>query len=99
MAMQLVSEERLREIAEPLGGVEAMKERFAEHSRAAARLIEDWDELLEQYPDQWVAVGPEGVLATGDSNMAVLSELRGREAPVGEFVVKFFSTAPKVLIL
>ena len=99
MVMQLVSEERLREIAEPLGGVEAMKERFAEHGRAAARLIEYWDELLEQYPDQWVAVGPEGVLASGDSNMAVLSELRGREAPVGEFVVKFFSTAPRVLIL
>lgn len=99
MAMQLVSAERLRELADPFGGVEALNERFAEHGRASARLIQDWDELLEQYPDRWVAVGQDGVLATADSNAALLADLRSREAPVGEFVVKFFSSAPQVLIL
>ena len=99
MAMQLVSEERLREIAEPFGGVEAYQERFAEHGRASARLIRDWDELRERYPDRWVAVGPDGLLAAADNNESLLAEVRGRGFESGQFVVEFFDTTPAVLVL
>ena len=92
MAMQLVSEEHLREIAEPFEGVAALHDRFAEHGRAAARLIEDWDELLEQCPARWVAVGPDGVLAVSDRTPALLSDVRGRGFESDRLVVESAET-------
>ena len=97
--MALVSPERLREIAEPFGGVAAFNERFEEHSRAAARLNQEWSELLKIYPDRWVAMGQDGVLAVADTNAALLADVRGLGFESGQFVVEFFDTYPEVLIL
>ena len=99
MVSLAVSEDRLREIAAPYGGVDVMNRRMAQHKQAFARLNQDWAILLAQYPDRWVAVGPDGVLATASSQQALLAEIRASEESVGEFVVDYLDASNEVLIL
>ena len=99
MTSLAVSEDRLRDIAAPYGGIDAMNYRMAQHKKAFARLNQDWELLLAQYPDRWVAVGPDGVLATASSQQELLAGIRAREENVGEFVTEYLNTSNEVLIL
>ena len=94
-----VSEDRLREIAAPYGGIEAMNRQMDQHEQASARFNRDRELLLDQYPDRWVAVGPDGLLATATTIEAWLAEIRADQRQDQAFVVELIDTSPEVLIL
>lgn len=99
MTSLAVSEERLKEIAAPYGGIDAMNRQMDQHEQASARLNQDWEHLLAQYPDSWVAVGPGGLLATASTIEALLAEIRADQQQDEAFVVELMDTSPEVLIL
>ena len=54
---------------------------------------------MAKYPDRWIAVGPDGVLLVAATSQDLLAELRVKDVPPGEFVVRFLDTNPAVLVL
>ena len=94
-----ISEDRLREIAAPYGGIEALNRRRALHNQATARLSKEWADLLVQYPNHWVAMGPDGLLATALSAAALRSELRAADKDGDVFAIGMLNASSEVLIL
>ncbi len=60
-------EEFLRKAIEELGGPMAWDDGMAEFYKAASRLGGKYDALVEKYPDKWVDMGKDGVVAVCDS--------------------------------
>ena len=94
-----VSEDRLREIAAPYGGIDALNRRMDLHNQATARLSKEWGDLMVKYPNHWVAMGPDGLLATALSAAALRSELRAAKKDGDAFAVGMLKVSPEVLIL
>lgn len=99
MTSLAVSEDRLREIATPYGGIDAMNRQMDQHEEAYARLNQDWEFLLDRYPDRWVAVGPDGLLATAPTIEDLLANIRADQRQDEAFAVELMDTSPEVLIL
>ena len=56
-------------------------------------------ELMEKYPDKWVAITMDGVVAIGDSKNDVLDEVESQGVRRRDVVVEYLETDPPVLIL
>ena len=94
-----VSQNRLREIAAPYGGIDALNQRMALHNQATARLSKEWDDLMVQHPDHWVAMGPDGLLAAALTVEDLLSELHAAHCEHDAFAMGMLNTSTEVLIL
>lgn len=81
------------------GGFDTLRDRMAEFHNAAARMRRERPTLMNDHPNNWVAMGPDGVLAIGHSFDSVLEELDSRGESESEFVIDFLDTAPPTLIL
>ena len=94
-----MSEEHIREFAEPYGGIDALNRRVDLHRKAAARLSREWDNLIAEYPDHRVAMGADGVLATALSVDDLLSQLHATGKRDEPFAMRFLntSTVPRFL--
>ena len=80
-------------------GYEVIKQRDEAFWAAFHRMVEDFDALMEKYPDKWVAVGKDGVIAVGDSPDEVAQEVEDQGYRDWEFMVEFLESAPVPLIL
>ena len=94
-----LSEEQLREIAAPYGGLEALNALMDRFTKAMQRLHRELPELTEQYPDQWVAMGVDGLLATAFTHEALLADLRARGVGNGSRCIKFLDTSRVSMVL
>ena len=63
------------------------------------RMDKEYPSLMEQYPNKWVAVGKDGVLAVADSMEEVFAEVESSGLSGSEFEVEFFDSNPPDLIL
>ena len=54
---------------------------------------------MEKYPDKWVALAMDGVVAIGDSKNDVLDEVERLGVRRRDVVVEYLETDPPVLIL
>ena len=84
---------------EEMGGAHNLIDDLAEFRQLRIRMSEQHTALIEQYPDQWVAVGLNGLLAVGESQDEVLQTLDDRGIPRSDVVVEYLDTDPPVLIL
>lgn len=96
---QPMDESRVAGIIKDMGGVKALRERHEEVHRVFARLDRERFNLMEMYPDKWVAVGKDGVLAVGDSMEEVFAEVESAGLSGSEFEVEFLDSDPPDLIL
>ena len=94
-----LSEEQLREIAAPYGGVEALNAKMDRFRKAVERLHQELPELTEQYPDQWVAMGEDGLLATAFTHEELLADLRARGIGKDGWCTKFLDTSKASMVL
>ena len=94
-----LSEERLREITAPYGGPEFLNAQMERFTRAMQRLHRELPDPIEQYPDQWVAMGEDGLAATALSNEALLADLRARGIDNDALLIQFLDTSPGSLVL
>ncbi len=58
-----------------------------------------WDELLERYPEQWVSIFNEQVVAASPNLDEVLSQKKAKGVPAGHGLVEYVTTKEDVLIL
>ena len=87
------------EMIEEMGGARALIDDLAEFERLQVRMSNEYETLLADHPDKWVAMGRSGTLAVGDSEEDVhraVADLGHRRSDV---VVEFLDTDPPVLIL
>lgn len=94
-----LSEERLREITAPYGGPEFLNAQMDRHIKAVRRLHRELSDLMEQYPDQWVAVGEDGLVATAPSREALRADLQARGRGNDVLCIEFLDTSPAVMVL
>ena len=62
-----MSEERIRELLETMGGEEALRESERLYKESLAHLEAHRDELTAQYPDEWIGIRGQRVEAHGGS--------------------------------
>lgn len=79
-AQDLRDEAYVMAVIEGLGGAQAIVDGIREFSKIHSRLRSEWASLMENYPDKWIAMGKEGVLAVGDSMDSVLEEVESQGA-------------------
>ena len=84
---------------EDMGGVGGLIDDLDEFHELRARMIEDHSRLIDKYPDKWVAIGKDAVLAVGESKREVLDEIEIRGIRRSAAVVEFMDTDPAELIL
>lgn len=84
---------------EEMGGVCGLIDDLAEFRKLRIHMSKEHAGLIEQYPDRWIAVGLDGLLAVGDSEDEVFQALDGKGIPRSDVVVEFLDTDPPVLIL
>ena len=86
-------------VIESLGGAQKMADEMREHSKIWKRMRAEHAALMEQYPDKWVAMGKEGLLAVGDSMDEVIEEVESQGIQEEGVVIEFLDTDPPILIL
>ncbi len=57
------------------------------------------EELLEKYPDQWVAIYNQQVVGESADARQLLADLKGKGIPLGQVVVKYLPKKEELLIL
>ena len=70
-----------------------------EYQAAWLRMNQEWETLMSEYPNQWVAMGKDGVVAVGDSLDDVFAKVNAKRVPPGRIDVKFTDTNPSPLLL
>ena len=95
----LCDPEYVMKVIEGMGGPRAIHEDLLEFRRLVDRLWEQQDELMEKYPDKWVALSMDGVVSVGDSWRAVLDEVDRLGLRRGDVVINHLDTNPPILIL
>jgi len=103
MSLTTLEKEQLLDEAcvliEKTGGIGALLEGLASRRTLSMRMNEIYTDLLDQYPDKWVALGDAGVLAVGDSMDEALSAMENLGINRSAAVVRFMDTNPPILIL
>ena len=84
---------------EDMGGVSTLIDDLDEFHKLRARMREEHSYLMEKYPDKWVAMGKDGVLAVGESKSEVFDEIETRGIHRSAALVEFVDTDPVMLIL
>ena len=87
------------ELIKELGGVKALRDYKAQFHQVVLRLDQERTNLLDKYPNKWVAVGRDGVLAVADSMEDVFAEVESMGLSGSEFEVEFLDSDPPDLIL
>lgn len=90
---------RFAAIAKPFGGAAILRAKMARGSRASARMRQEWRTLLAHYPNQWAAMGENGLAGAANSHEALLELLNDRGIPIGDVATRFLNTKPGMLIL
>ena len=95
----LRNESYIKTLVENLGGAQALVNGIREYRQIVARMWSERAYLMEKYPDRWIAMGKDGVLAVGDSMDDVLEEVESQGYRGSEVVIEFLDTDPPLLIL
>ena len=87
------------EMIEEMGGARALIDDLAEFERLQIRMSNEYETLLTDHPDKWVAMGKAGPLAVGDSEEDVYRAVADLGLRWSDVVVEFLDTDPPALIL
>lgn len=67
--------------------------------QSARVLSNNFPRLIDDYPDQWVAVTDGAVMASGDTLEQVLARIDDRNIPRADVIVRFIERTQRTLIL
>ena len=96
---EVISDEELDEFLAPFGGEEAFLESERQFDANREYLEAHYDQLKERYPDQWVGIVRQQVLAHADSSEAVMDALEKTDENLGGMVLHHACVEEPVLIL
>ena len=70
-----------------------------EAEKAGQRLYHDYDQLMEAYPNQWVAVSKDGLVAHHHELQGIISHIEAAGFSSHQVTVEYLDTAPLPLAL
>ena len=82
-----------------MGGVSALTDEMAVLRELRLRMAREHARLVEQYPNKWVAMGKNGLIAVRDSCHEAFDAVECRGLRRSDAVVEFMDTKPPVLVL
>ena len=82
-----------------MGGYDGFKKGMDEFHQAVTRMFAEREALTEEYPNKWVAMGKDGVLAVEDSLDDLFEELESRGLRDQKMKVEFLDPDPLPLLL
>ena len=86
------------EMIEEMGGARALLDDLAEFEQLQVRMSSEYETLLADHPDKWVAMGWAGQLAVGDSEEDVYRAVADLGHCRSDVVVEYLDTDPPVLL-
>ena len=89
----------IRQIIEEAGGFQAFSRQMDDFRDCQIRLDKERAALTEKYPDKWVAVGKDGVVAVNDSQLGLLAEIDEQGLRRDAVAIDYLDTDPPLLIL
>lgn len=96
---KLGGEAYIRQIIEEAGGFQAFSKQMDDFRDCQIRLDKERAALTEKYPDKWVAVGKDGVVAVNDSQLGLLADVDGQGLSRNAVAIDRLDTDPPLLIL
>ena len=87
------------DVAEAIGPLEDIRRGLEEFSRSARVFSEVDPRLIEDYPEQWVAVINGDVAAVAPTFKGVMAYLDEHGLPRAQAMVRFVSPTPRTMIL
>ena len=72
---------------------------LTESDRAAQRLYDEHDQLKASYPDQWVAVSKDGLVAHHEDLNGIIAGLEKVGYESSQVAVEFLDTEPRMMLL
>ena len=72
---------------------------LVEGKGAAQRLLDDHDDLKQRYPDQWVAVSRDGLVAHNEDLNGLIEAYTKAGYGRNQVAVKLLETEPRLMIL
>ena len=87
------------EMIEEMGGARVLLDDLAEFERLQIRMSSEYETLLADHSDKWVAMGRAGPLAVGDSEEDVYRAVADLGHCRSNVVVVYLDTDPPALLL
>lgn len=87
------------EVLELIGDPREINRSLAIFSKSTRLVADHYSELMERYPDEWIAVYNGRVRAHGKSFQAVLDEVDAKGLPRAQTLLRFMNTKPQTLIV
>ncbi len=94
----MISNPGAQSVVVELGDGKAIQASLRASTRRWRELHSRWDELLQKYPDQWIAYY-DGDVAVGKTLEQLLVTMDMRGFPRGETPIEFMETEPMEMIL
>ena len=95
----LWDEEYVMALSESMGGAKKIAESIREYGEICARMSSERASLMEKYPNKYVAMGKDGLLAVCDSLEELIDAAEKRMGPGDDYVIDFLDTDPPIYIL
>lgn len=89
----------IRQIIEEAGGFQAFSKQMDDFRDCQIRLDKERAALTEKYPDKWVAMGKDGVVAVNDSQRGLLAEIDEQGLRRDAVAIDHLDTDPTPLLL
>ena len=87
------------QIIEQMGGREAVLKELDDFREVVRRMELERAALTGQYPDRWVAVSRDGLLAVGDTLEEICGFAKAKGLNSSDFLVAYLESDPPALIL
>lgn len=84
--------------AAQFGGIEAMFDIMEKSKRSHEWLEAHEKELVEQYPDRWVAVDQNGLIATASTQIELIENIKEKGINVKTTAMRLMETEPTEMI-
>ena len=96
---ELLDAELKEHVLEQLGDPALIAAKLDEFRELAIRMDQEHSELLRLYPDKWVAMGGDGVVASADTMDELFRQLDEMQIPHSDVVHDYMNTKPESLLL
>ena len=98
MANDVNGEAYIRQIIEEAGGFQAFSKQMDDFRDCQIRLDKERAVLMERYPDKWVAMRKDGMVAVNDSQLGLLAEIDERGLSRWRVAVGHLDTDPPLFL-
>ncbi len=87
----MTEQQHYNDIVNEAGGLVAMMDKMKERNALVRKMDAEYDDLLERYPNQWVAVSKDGVRANADTLKGLFAKLREKRISIEDVYHDYIS--------